>query len=74
MDSPGCDPRNVQIIDPPMVKRCCCCVYCKFFVGIDICVYTIFHAVKLERLATEELVRVGAFDEACDKYKEADAL
>ena len=74
MDSPDGTVRGEQPMDPQVVKFCCCCVYSKFFVGIDICVYNIFHAVKLERLATEELVRVGAFDEACDKYKEADAL
>lgn len=74
MVNPDTIPRYEQPMDPPEVNTCCNCVYCKFIDNITACVYSIFHAVKLENLAVEDLVRVKPFDEACDKYKEADAL
>ena len=84
MVNPDSIPRYEQHKYPPEVKRCCYCVYCKeltlnspelaLVLFYTACVYNIFHAVKLENLLTEDIVRVRPLDEACNKYKEADSV
>ena len=74
MVNPDSIPRYEQPMDPPEVERCGDCVYCKYVGDITACVYNIFHAVKLENLLTEDIVRVRPLDEACNKYKEADSV
>lgn len=74
MVNPDSIPHHEQHMDQPEVDQCRKCIYYKCIGNITACVYNIFHAVKLENLLTEDLVRVRPFDEACNKYKEADSV
>lgn len=73
--NPESIPRYAQPLESADPEYSCCfCAYCKVVDDIPLCVYGVFHAVKLSNLVLEDLVRVSLMDLACDKFKEADAL